>query len=457
MPMNDFMGLDGFVWFTGVVEDRNDPAKLGRVRVRCLGFHTEDKNDIPTADLPWAHVMHPVTDPSMQGMGNTPTFLLEGSWVVGFFRDAQEKQQPIIMGSLPGVPSSAADSSKGFNDPNANYPNTKISQSGHSTGESDTNRLARGAADAEAHQSLIDRRESRVTDIPIATKPNFGADGVSTKLISEDPPTTWEEPHPQGIPYSMSQYPYNHVFESESGHISEVDDTPGNERLYREHRTGTSEELFADGSRMTKIVQDDYEIVYGDKSVFIAGNVNLTISGNVRHLIQGDYVQEVEGDYTLKVGKNMYTKIGALGVGNYELDILGGHSYRVADNLYGVIGIGDSSKSSYDIQIKGNESRQVGGASRTSVVGNNSYISNASLHLFGANYVTINQTLSTGYINIDAAGQLNTRITGAVKETYASTLTTAITGVVSETYSAGQTTTITGDQTTTTSGVINLN
>ena len=46
MASSNFMGLDGFVWFTGVVEDRNDPAKLGRVRVRCLGFHTEDKNKI---------------------------------------------------------------------------------------------------------------------------------------------------------------------------------------------------------------------------------------------------------------------------------------------------------------------------------------------------------------------------------------------------------------------------
>ena len=56
MSENYFMGLDGFVWFTGVVEDRNDPDKLGRVRVRCLGFHTEDLVDIPTADLPWATV-----------------------------------------------------------------------------------------------------------------------------------------------------------------------------------------------------------------------------------------------------------------------------------------------------------------------------------------------------------------------------------------------------------------
>ena len=39
----DFMGAEGFVWFYGVVEDRKDPLFLGRVKVRCIGFHTDDK------------------------------------------------------------------------------------------------------------------------------------------------------------------------------------------------------------------------------------------------------------------------------------------------------------------------------------------------------------------------------------------------------------------------------
>ena len=112
----NYMGLDGFAWFVGVVEDRNDPEQLGRVRVRCLGWHTEDLSGLPTAELPWAHVMHPVTDPSMHGMGTTPSFLLEGGWVVGFFRDT-EYQQPVIIGTLPGVPLDPADFTKGFNDP----------------------------------------------------------------------------------------------------------------------------------------------------------------------------------------------------------------------------------------------------------------------------------------------------------------------------------------------------
>ena len=196
--MSNFMGLDGFVWFTGVVEDRNDPDQIGRVRVRCLGIHTEDQNSIPTSDLPWAHVMHPVTDPSMHGMGSSPTFLVEGSWAVGFFRDGKASQQPVVMGTLPGVPMEFANFREGFNDPRhkestqlnevgnkpyAYNPTTKLEygpyplgspqdtaadpavpftrDSGHTYGEPDTNRLARGSV-SETHKSLIKRRISRL-------------------------------------------------------------------------------------------------------------------------------------------------------------------------------------------------------------------------------------------------------------------------------------------------------
>ena len=49
-----FMGKNGFVWWVGVVEDRKDPLQLGRCRVRILGFHTEDTNELPTENLAWA-------------------------------------------------------------------------------------------------------------------------------------------------------------------------------------------------------------------------------------------------------------------------------------------------------------------------------------------------------------------------------------------------------------------
>ena len=100
-----FEGRDGFEWFTGVVEDRNDPKALNRVRVRIFGIHTENKQKIATPDLPWATVMMPTTSSSISGLGTTVHGLVEGSWVIGFFRDGAANQQPVIMGSLIGQPS----------------------------------------------------------------------------------------------------------------------------------------------------------------------------------------------------------------------------------------------------------------------------------------------------------------------------------------------------------------
>ena len=273
---NDFMGLDGFVWFTGVVEDRNDPAKLGRVRVRCLGFHTEDKNDIPTKDLPWAHVMHPVTDPSMQGMGSSPSFLLEGSWVVGFFRDSREKQQPVIMGTLPGYPQEVADTTKGFNDPNGTYPSSEITHSEHSTNESDVNRLARNETD-KAHSVIATKNDSITEDVPIANVD-----------------TTWTEP---SSAYAAT-YPKNHVFESESGHIKEIDDTTDNERIHEYHTAGTFYEIDKDGNKSTRVVGSNYEVVAGSNYVNVKGDVNLTIDTNCNTYIKGDWNIQVDGSKT---------------------------------------------------------------------------------------------------------------------------------------------------------------
>jgi len=371
-----FMGQDGFIWFVGVVEDRDDPERIGRVRVRCLGFHTEDLNSLPTADLPWAHVMHPVTDPSMHGMGSTPSFLVEGSWVVGFFRDAQEKQQPVIIGSLPGVPETAANYKVGFNDPRSPYskqvpcartPNygpypldgTAYSRdSGHEVGEPDTNRLAQGEV-SETHNSLINRRLRRLRGDPSINDDTVGVDddscltslgtGVPTatqpylKQVSdaavEETRGWWDELDPKGIKkyaaaYVSGQYPYNHVNESESGHIHEIDDTKGGERLYRQHMSGTFEEIHPDGSKVVKIIGDNYEIIAGKSNIAIFGDVNITTSGTVRELIKGDYHLEVEGNYTQKIHKNHRVKVGVgEGGGNREEEIRGNHAYQINGNV----------------------------------------------------------------------------------------------------------------------------
>ena len=130
--MSSFTGLDSN-FYTGVVEDRHDPLYLGRVRVRVYGLHTDDKTLIPTPDLPWSDVLMSVSSPALSGLGMSPHGLVEGSTVMGFFRDERDMQDFVVMGSLFGRPSGFYkipnnDSTKkitrtadeGFNDPRRN-------------------------------------------------------------------------------------------------------------------------------------------------------------------------------------------------------------------------------------------------------------------------------------------------------------------------------------------------
>jgi len=41
--VNNFAGLNGFCWWVGAVEARDDPLGLGRCRVRIFGWHTDDR------------------------------------------------------------------------------------------------------------------------------------------------------------------------------------------------------------------------------------------------------------------------------------------------------------------------------------------------------------------------------------------------------------------------------
>ncbi len=89
--------------YTGVVEDRMDPLKLGRCKVRVVGIHTEVKTTLPTADLPWAMPMQSLNSAAISGLGQSPIGPVEGTWVVVVFQD-EDTQFPIIMGTLGGIP-----------------------------------------------------------------------------------------------------------------------------------------------------------------------------------------------------------------------------------------------------------------------------------------------------------------------------------------------------------------
>jgi len=96
----NFIGKNGFIWWIGVVENRLDPAGLGRCQVRIFGWHGDgtdaDKALIQTSDLPWAHPIFPL---NASKKFSTPSL---GEWVVGFFLDGESGQAPVMMGVLPG-------------------------------------------------------------------------------------------------------------------------------------------------------------------------------------------------------------------------------------------------------------------------------------------------------------------------------------------------------------------
>ena len=291
MNNENFMGLGGFLWFSGVVEDRQDPLKAGRLRVRILGHHTENKLILPTADLPWALCVLPSTASGISGIGASATGLLEGSWVFGFFRDGHFRQEPIILGSMPGRPVSLANSKFGFNDPNSIYPKYKD--------EPDVNRLAVNAKNSEGVEmnpslSLTIRRATRITGIATADYNSMvAADGEFTTASDG---TTWNQPE---IPYN-ALYPYNHVYESESGHLQEFDDTPGAERIHIRHRTGSSIEISPDGTRTDLIKKDSYTLTTGDQSDYIQGKSDTTING--RHKLYINKDGSANNHYDIEIG-----------------------------------------------------------------------------------------------------------------------------------------------------------
>ena len=346
---NNFLGKNNFIWFNGVVEDRQDPQKLGRLRVRCVGIHTDNKDELPTADLPWSQLIHPITSSGISGLGASPGFIVEGTWVFGYFRDGYAMQEPMVIGTLPGKPVELAETSKGFYDPNGVYPKYKD--------EVDTNRLATNDSN-NPHLGLELRKLTRKTGVPTA---DFDAvpveEHISTAIEASDS-DTWNQPD---IPYA-AVYPFNHVFESESGHVMEIDDTKDNERLFTQHRTGTSQEIDKDGNQVNIIKGDHYNIVSGKRQAVIEGNADITIGG--RHKIYINKDGQTDNHYDIQVGPNASVNIqidkGDMNVvlkdGKLNTNVAGDYNMKIGGNM--------------NLDVRGNKTETVSGSKTSNTTGN---------------------------------------------------------------------------------------
>ena len=177
IPQNsiDFYG-DQTRWFMGeVVNVKDDPEKLGRVRVRVFGVYDE----IPDEDLPWAQIVVPVTTGIHEGKGQN-LGILKGTQVFGMFLDGKNSQLPMVIGTVPK--------------------------------EGDANSKA------------------------------------------------------------LENYPQNKVYETESGHYKEWDDTEGKERIREQHKSGTYYEIDKDGNMTIDATGDKIKNI----TIKSSGQINVT-------------------------------------------------------------------------------------------------------------------------------------------------------------------------------------
>ena len=133
----NFLGKDSFTWWVGQVallstsgankaqlKSRTKKSEkdlyYNRVKVRIIGYHTANSEELPDEDLPWAHIMVPPGQANGTLNSGESHEYKGGETVLGFFMDGDDGQQPVILGSLfkntsakPQTTSTEVESKKG--------------------------------------------------------------------------------------------------------------------------------------------------------------------------------------------------------------------------------------------------------------------------------------------------------------------------------------------------------
>lgn len=169
--------------------------------------------------------------------------------------------------------------SQGFIDPTANYPTKEYA------GGSETNKLAQG----DIRGTVVQKKN---------TNRMKGA-----KLPGGE---AWDEPESpfRGI------YPYNKVTQTESGHIIELDDTPGAERLHVYHKSGTFIEIDNNGSVVKRTKGSSYEIIDRNGKIAISGSADVSVNGSCNIFVGNDANIEVEGDTNITCYNDITAQAG---------------------------------------------------------------------------------------------------------------------------------------------------
>ena len=257
---------------------------------------------------------------------------------------------------------SRTNSLRGFSDPNSFYPRR--------VNEPDTNRLATN--DLRNQHPVVERRREGVDDLTGEPRTAYGA-----------------------------QYPFNHVRETESGHIQEFDDTPGRERIHEYHRAGTFYEIHPDGTKVTKVVGEDYEIVHKDKSLRVRGNVKIFVDGDASLYVRGDMDAQVDENLKFNVGKNIDFHAGQ------NIRMFANQSMEMTSQTTTSI----TSVGNMQLQSSADMTQVAGGDWATNVKGDMDVIGDGyGVFMFGSDMNLITDTI----MDINAGSSMNVTANGAM-------------------------------------------
>lgn len=270
--------------YRGVVEDRADPDKLGRCKIRVYGVHDfkNDKNlteGVLTEDLPWAEPAMGLVEGSISGFGlwSVP---LQGAHVFLFFENSN-MMQPRYFASAPGLPKETPDPKMGFSDPKGNYPIKDRLD------ESDIHRLA---------------RTEKLEETNIQHK-NDNLD----KNINTATGSSWNEPES----YYNAKYPDNIVLATHTGITIELDTTPNNQRVHIYHPSNTYIEIDKSGNMVIRNAGDKFDIIDKNEKKHVKEERNATVSGDEIELVEGNKTSKVDINKTETVlGDRKRTVVG---------------------------------------------------------------------------------------------------------------------------------------------------
>jgi hypothetical protein len=301
IDQSNMPGMDGFRWWTGIVEDRKDPEKLSRMQIRMYVWHTDDKSLIPTEKLFWAIPIFPTNN------SNQTYTAKEGDAVFGFWIDSKDFQQPYVFGRLPDKPGKLYPATKGFSDPGKWMGDRPVEVASRSLDDSGKGLEYTDASPRRYPDPLNEQTNSRfarndkLENTPLPFIREHIIKNVETAFGE-----TWDEVNPE----YAAVYPYNDSKQSESGHFIDVDDTRRKERINLMHRTGTMQEMRPSGSIHRKDLKHSISMIHGCDFKNVRGNLWHTVEKWTRYRSKGKTLAEINYDLDIGVGKDLFVNVG---------------------------------------------------------------------------------------------------------------------------------------------------